>query len=148
MIERISCSCDGRNENCKFCGGSGIRPAKGAEPFFAGSVSPGIPPKQKKKSIDGSGSVPCRFCGYAVKSKFYAWHLKNLHDQSRASSASKQLVSNPDINTDLAIPNTSQEETRQSRMLDATREYAHLYREGGRYGSHSSHDRFDGDSNS
>jgi hypothetical protein len=32
---------------------------------------------------------------------------------------------------------------RLSRALDATKEYAHNFQDGGRFGSHPSHDRFD-----
>jgi hypothetical protein len=38
------------------------------------------------------------------------------------------------------------EDPRSIRLMDHTRPYAHAYREGGRFGSHPSHDGFDDES--
>jgi hypothetical protein len=44
------------------------------------------------------------------------------------------------------IPLSREEETSRERRLDPTKDYAHCYREFGRFGSHPSHDGFDDES--
>ena len=173
-----SCYCGGNNENCRFCGGSGVRPTENLGTFLGGPTSPRDsrlagsvwegPSGRKRKRVRGttiglSGrnvSIPptrpgppdsasrklviCEYCGCSVRFDRHDRHVKKVHLKSRSRfRRSPKFQSKPN----LAVPNTTQEETRVSRTLDATREYAHSFREEGRYGSHPSHDRFDDDSN-
>lgn len=66
--------------------------------------------------------------------------VRALTAKGHTNSAFKKQPFNP------AIPATTQGETQASRKIDATKDYAHAFRESGRYGSHPSHDRFDDDS--
>lgn len=93
--------------------------------------------------------VRCPHCGGSVRADRSAQHIRKVHGRPAPSRvAQKRGISHPGSrHRDLEIPATTQEETRRSRLLDATKDYAHTFREAGRYGSHPSHDRFDDDSN-
>ncbi len=74
-------------------------------------------------------------------------------DKRRHSFQAKREKSrsNPPIkqNDDREISKLiAQDESRKERELDATKGYAHAFRETGRFGSHPSHDDFGDDSNS
>jgi RNA recognition motif-containing protein len=49
--------------------------------------------------------------------------------------------------TTVQIPETRYQSDKDKRRLDATRDYAHSFRDHGQFGSHPSHDRFDDDAN-
>jgi hypothetical protein len=83
----------------------------------------------------------CRVCKVRVRASRMNRHMRKAHK--------RKLVHPP-----RAVPRSSKDPLRDTttlvaprdKNLDATKLYAHSYREQGRYGSHPSHDGFDDDS--
>jgi hypothetical protein len=90
----------------------------------------------------------CPRCACSIRKDRLEKHLRLVHKNNRNPSGFKaQNSQSRNDSSRLIIPDTRQEEARKERQLDGTKEYAHAFREQGKYGSHPSHDRFDDDSN-
>lgn len=85
----------------------------------------------------------CTICKVRVRSDRLKRHMRNVHG-NRSPRASRQHVRVPSV-SDVQRRDTSFVAPRD-RNLDATKLYAHSYREQGRFGSHPSHDGFDDES--
>lgn len=82
----------------------------------------------------------------SAQSSFAGTHLKIrvLKRSKRSmSSSSKYVVAKPVSQSHSKVSSYGQ---MPEKNLDATKGYAHAYRENGRFGSHPSHDGFDGES--
>jgi len=105
--------------------------------------------------------VPCPISGCKAKLKpgRVNHHMRKVHNvrfssrarnitlrtgsvETRSAEAAKYMVSNsiPDGSPRVSLFGQAPE-----KNLDATKGYAHAYRENGRFGSHPSHDGFDGE---
>jgi hypothetical protein len=85
----------------------------------------------------------CPVCKVRVKASKLNRHLKKVHKaaSTRATTKATVIHSEKDVlreSTTLVAP--------RDKNLDATKLYAHSYRESGRFGSHPSHDGFDDES--
>jgi hypothetical protein len=92
-----------------------------------------------------SNLVQCPKCTSRVRHDHLPGHLKRVHltDGARPNpTLPSGGAGRPMESGDSAAMGNG------SRTLDATRLYAHRYREGGRFGSHPSHDGFDDESGS
>jgi hypothetical protein len=106
------------------------------------------PIKQREPRTAPSGSSPveyefCSACKVRVKASRMKRHLRKVHKKhsARLAANSSVLPSASDVlreTTTLVAP--------RDKNLDATKLYAHSYREQGRFGSHPSHDGFDDES--
>lgn len=74
----------------------------------------------------------CPECDLQIAEHEFEWHLEHGHDESFED---ENEYSEGSSDVDFLQPN-----------IDATRLYAHSYREHGHYGSHSGHDGFDDES--
>jgi hypothetical protein len=70
-------------------------------------------------------------------------HLKVRNANQAIGSSTKYIVVKPVSHSTSKVSSYGQE---PEKNLDATKGYAHAYRESGRFGSHPSHDGFDGES--
>ena len=89
----------------------------------------------------------CSQCGTRLLTARIQQHFNEFHSKKKAAATSDVLLSGvPNRRKTAARPdqlkNTIFQE-RLSRALDATKDYAHSFREQGRYGSHPSHDDYD-----
>ena len=99
-------------------------------------------------SVSGQEWQSCTVCKARVKTRRLQRHLKKVHRKADGnkhaaykSRGTPKVESVKDVlrdNTTLAAP--------RDKNLDATKLYAHSYREQGRFGSHPSHDGFDDES--
>lgn len=83
----------------------------------------------------------CPICKVRLKAGRLQKHKKKVHNRNTAGGRKVVLQSSKDVQRDktsLVAP--------RDKNLDATRLYAHSYREQGRFGSHPSHDGFDDES--
>jgi hypothetical protein len=85
----------------------------------------------------------CQVCKVKVRRDRLNRHLRKVHKtrSERAAAKSSFAPSSKDVlrdSTTLVAP--------RDKNLDATKRYAHSYRENGRFGSHPSHDGFDDES--
>lgn len=83
----------------------------------------------------------CPICKVAVKANRLTNHMATVHKRRSGHSRAMQAQSAKDPTrqaTTLVAP--------RDKNLDATKLYAHPYRERGRFGSHPSHDGFDDES--
>jgi hypothetical protein len=87
----------------------------------------------------------CPACKTPVKVKVsnLQKHLKKVHKANPARAASKPAVV---YSADDVLRETTTLVAARDKNLDATKLYAHSYRESGRFGSHLSHDGFDDES--
>jgi hypothetical protein len=117
-----------------------------------GASHPFIPPKDRRNRtalVNGSKLVfnVCPVCNARIRGDRLNRHLKKVH-KSQPTRTRVAAKPNPDLvpsakdvlrdSTTLAAP--------RDKNLDATKLYAHSYRENGRFGSHPSHDGFDDES--
>jgi hypothetical protein len=103
--------------------------------------------------------VVCPRCRTKVKTTRIGRHFKKVHhrtDSVRARPVLGPPRKMPKITAKRAegvaassaeprareIPISREEQTQRERRMDSTRDYAHPYRESGRFGSHPSHDNF------
>jgi hypothetical protein len=94
------------------------------------------------------GFIQCPSCGVAVLQKHLGRHIKKVHPNSVGIRVSRPPEGLADATSRLTASPAKQLKNeifqeRLSRALDATKDYAHNFREGGRFGSHPAHDRFD-----
>lgn len=81
----------------------------------------------------------CPFCKVKLKASRFEKHLRKVHGKRVSRSATATSAKDPTReNTTLVAP--------RDKNLDATKPYAHAYREQGKFGSHPSHDGFDDES--
>jgi len=81
----------------------------------------------------------CPVCKVRVKASRFEKHLRKVHRKQVSRSATIPSAKDP----------TRQDSTlvaQRDKNLDATKLYAHAYREQGKFGSHPSHDGFDDES--
>lgn len=85
------------------------------------------------------GRKRCSVCNLEININDFEWHLKNGHNDCYVDDVNFEYYEGSDDSSDADFlqPN-----------LDATRNYAHSYRETGSYGSHSSHDDYGDESES
>ena len=211
-VENVNCSCDGLNENCMWCGGTGIRMKSPPDPastvtcrrcgaevktsaieghlaeheknFRVAQIqrlerlhqslldsldrltrtSEGPTPSRRsvqcpvcyayvqpsalKSHISLEHSVRrhkrkvrCRKCGVVLTLSELFAHLRSVPGHRRGQVPRKDgtLRKRPD---NISF---TRDQTPAERRLDATKNYAHNFREFGRYGSHPSHDDFSDD---
>lgn len=167
-IHQVECTCHGGNPNCFKCGGWGYIDSVSANRLIDGPAgaagkngsvaSPrssksrkkrkltAVKPRLKKPPIDKSsaskfdGSVLCR-CGSRVAKSYYSQHLV-LSCKANKKAARKILKGS----SGKTRQRVKFEGTAHSRNMDATKNYAHAFRERGAFGSHPSHDGFDDES--
>ena len=135
---------------------SAIRPLHSPEPS-----TPKRPPVKLQQPLPPK-VVPCpiRGCSAKLSSNRIARHLYKAHrselqarvNQTASSSSNGKgdiatFVRHIDVNSiPDGTPKVSSFGQTPEKNLDATKGYAHAYRESGRFGSHPSHDGFDGES--
>jgi hypothetical protein len=100
----------------------------------------------------------CPCCGCHIRPERLKTHLRKVHRENKSqkprrhsSQAKRGEISRTSGKADRHDRWKKTVESAQSPLqpnLDATRLYAHRYREKGRYGSHPSHDGFDDESSS
>jgi hypothetical protein len=168
-----SCICNGENENCRYCHGSGtmedrLRPAfdetlrrRAIEESPTEDIKASPRPLWPIQAYD-SVSVPferrCpKGCGRWVEIHEVQSHLANCNG-ARVAPGLRAKHRPPDNaiaeETRSAQTTSDKDPVRQvttlasprDRNLDATKQYAHTCREQGKYGSHPSHDGFDDES--
>jgi len=105
--------------------------------------------------------IPCPVDGCSVKLKanHIKQHIRKVHHVRLSAIASKARIRTGSVETRTATiarqivlnsipdgtPRVSPFGQAPDKNLDATKGYAHAYREHGRFGSHPSHDGFDGE---
>lgn len=134
---------------CPICGASVRRLAKHTTKVhgFIGPPKPPPPPQPKPQFVD------CQKCKCQLRENKLARHMNIVHGAAKlARGAPKEHRQNA------ALPLTPKSPHRREKLgtvstvvnpdkqLDATRRYAHPYREQGKFGSHPSHDSFDDES--
>jgi hypothetical protein len=70
-------------------------------------------------------------------------HIREVHEREAS-------MADPAVVNQATAPKKLRNEVLQQRLeraLDATKEFAHNFREKGRYGSHPSHDNYDDEGN-
>jgi hypothetical protein len=139
-----SCVCGGENEDCRYCGGSGI---------IGDVLGSALDETIRRLSIENSPTED-------IKASPRPWwfpsnisgYVSEYGPTSQKTKPAPPSNPKPERLTPPATPAASaQDPTRQNttlvaprdKNLDATKLYAHPYREQGRYGSHPSHDGFD-----
>lgn len=124
--------------------------------------APAAKPKRKRDK-----RVACPKCGQSVKEIRLESHLQKPHSGSQKKVQTKKVPppssrNQTQVKTFVVRPlkpvlagasggnkedDLRYESPQSVRAMDYTREYAHAFREQGRYGSHPSHDGFDDESN-
>lgn len=116
--------------------------------------------ERQHQSVQQLVSCPVEGCNAKLNPNHIKRHIRKAHPkrlfkraatiplrtgsvETRAASAARYIVRNsiPD-----GTPKVSSYGEPREKNLDATKDYAHAYREHGRFGSHPSHDGFDGES--
>ena len=77
-------------------------------------------------------TVICPICKSRIVKQYFSEHQRLAHDDSYGEESDDK---------------SKEEVASKEKNLDATKGYAHPYREDGKYGSHPSHDGFDDESN-
>jgi len=105
------------------------------------AVSP-QPSRTVPASVRETECQICPKCKANVKARNLKRHLKKVHetDPSRAIKTAVVYSAND------VLRETTTLVAARDKNLDATKLYAHSYRESGRFGSHPSHDGFDDES--
>lgn len=89
----------------------------------------------------------CSQCGARLLTTGIQRHFNKVHGKKRVAAASDVLLSGVPDRRKTAVPPDQLKnpifQERLSRAMDGTRDYAHSFREKGRYGSHPSHDDYD-----
>lgn len=102
----------------------------------------------KSHQTTQNGLIPCSVCSALVRPDRLKKHLRKVH-RLRAplkSMRNNRTVSSESSTNSKVVFDSQYEDPRAVRQIDHTRLYAHAFREGGRYGSHPSHDGFDDES--
>jgi hypothetical protein len=101
------------------------------------------PPTTLPTSVRETEYQFCPVCKARVKTSRLKRHLKKVHkaNPARADLKTAVVYSANDV-----LRETTTLVAARDKNLDATKLYAHSYRESGRFGSHPSHDGFDDES--
>jgi hypothetical protein len=115
------------------------------------SPRPGLNPTapKRERTRTYAGPARCRQCGVALASAAPENHLPGC--SYRRKQTRYKAISPSEQTTNSASPDghfVGQDQLLPERSLDATRDYAHHYREHGRFGSHPSHDDYGEESES
>lgn len=94
-------------------------------------------PHKKKKNL-----CICSACKALVKESNLSQHMRRIHGGAKVI----KRLTRPKWPT-LHLPEPSCQGDENQRGFDATRDYAHNFRDHGQFGSHPSHDGFDDESN-
>jgi len=107
---------------------------------FAASPEPVIAEAagENQKHTVGRDDDFCPVCKVKVKASRLEKHARDLHGSCGAKMAVRSAADVTTHSTTFVAP--------RDKNLDATKLYAHSYREQGRFGSHPSHDGFDDES--
>jgi len=144
-----------RNESCPLCGASirigGIKKhmtkahtSSLANPLFTEAVRQGNLARQRAQgtlalrhriSPSPQKTARCPICKVAIKASRFEKHMRKVHRKRVVVRSAKDAMRQ---STTLVAP--------REKNLDATKPYAHAYREQGKFGSHPSHDGFDDES--
>jgi hypothetical protein len=94
------------------------------------------------------GLTRCSHCGARLLEKNLERHLNRVHRVMKTTVRSSPLYDSdrPESRKTVVPPDQLKNEMLQERLnraMDATRGYAHSFREHGRFGSHPSHDDYD-----
>ena len=167
-VHQIECTCHGSNPNCFKCGGWGYIDSVSANRLIDGPsgaaskngsvVSPRSSKSRKKRKLSAvklrqkkprtnksaastsDGSVLCK-CGSRVARSYYGQHL--VLSCKANKKAVRKILKGASGKTSRRV---KFEGPVHSPNLDATKDYAHAFRERGSFGSHPSHDGFDDES--
>jgi predicted RNA-binding Zn-ribbon protein involved in translation (DUF1610 family)/uncharacterized C2H2 Zn-finger protein len=93
-----------------------------------------------------TGFTRCPECGVPVLAKNLLRHSKKAHSQNRPTAALHETSGRSEARMTTAPSHELANEVLQQRLnrsMDATKDFAHSFREQGRYGSHPSHDNYD-----
>jgi len=106
-------------------------------------VHPSAPVKQQLPATvrarrQEAGYEFCPECNVRVKTSRLKRHLRKVHKTRSGQVIAHSATDVLRESTTLVAP--------RDKNLDVTKPYAHSYREGGRFGSHPSHDGFDDES--
>jgi hypothetical protein len=99
--------------------------------------------RDSSNSLDGF--TVCSECGVSLLKKHVQRHFKKAHTKRRRTPHA-QASGLPKARRTAASTEGLKNEVLQAqlnRAMDATKDYAHSFREHGRYGSHPSHDDYD-----
>ena len=167
-VHQVECTCHGSNPNCFKCGGWGYIDSVSANRLIEGPAgeagkngsvaSPrssksrkrrkdiSVTPRQKKPCavkpaipVSG-GSVLCK-CGSRVANSYYREHLALSCNANKKSARKAVKRASGTVSRDVKFKGSV-----NSQNLDATKGYAHAFRDRGSFGSHPSHDAFDDES--
>ncbi len=156
----LSCVCNGENESCRHCGGSGIIADDGLAAALDETVRRLAIEKSYTEDIEASPrpwwfpsniSTPAcpKGCGRWVDPQKVEEHLRSCTGPQK-TKPTHSSNSKPNEGPVTSAKDPTRQDTifvaPRDRNLDATKLYAHPYREQGRYGSHPSHDPFDDES--
>jgi hypothetical protein len=88
--------------------------------------------------------VDCPHCSAVMRSYHLPRHLRKAHHSGavRTQAAREPDTSKSARTAPIDTGPIARDQTRVERRLDATKDYAHAFREQGRFGSHPSHDDF------
>lgn len=151
-----SCRCDGQNPNCCYCGGTGTVPDRLAAAFDDTSRTRAIKESDAKIAWPRSPSwwfrsdiysrLACpKGCGLWVDPQKAEEHLRNCAGPQK-TKPTPQVILKPNEGPVTSAKDPTRQDTiliaPRDKNLDATKLYAHAYREHGRWGSHPPHDGY------
>jgi hypothetical protein len=157
---RRDCSCRGNNENCRFCYGSGVIEGKTqnsslvpklgvVEKSGRGNIAFGKSHFISKLPTQVDVSSEASFgTGASVETRSIGKKRKKRNKGPRSKAKAKGLPKSSQTSSQSKTSSSRERrnpihEERLSSSLDATKDYAHNFREQGRFGSHPSHDDYD-----
>jgi hypothetical protein len=123
------------------------RKKRNRQPPTAGTptASPTTPTNVSVSQSSTTLFTYCKICNARVLNKNVVRHLRKAHSDRPGPTPTRQKSTGPDPRQ-TAVPDTEFQNPilhdRLNRALDATRDYAHTFRESGRFGSHPAHDDF------
>ena len=127
-----------------------------AQKFGESVKSPTAPPSPARL-VEAPGFVRCPKCHNKIKTLRLAWHLQNVDHSKQGQPSAPALKTidpvrgdnsgarRPKVNPTAVRQEDLTNEVRQSqisRSTDASRDFAHAFRERGKYGSYPSHDDY------
>ena len=123
---------------------------------FGKSAKPATAPPPSARLV-AAPFVTCPKCGCKLKKSKLAWHLQNVYHSKQDQPAPPALkgggptrrdhsgAGRPKAKPTAVRPEDLKNEVRQSqisRSTDASKDFAHSFRERGKYGSYPSHDDY------
>lgn len=159
---KIDCWCQGRNERCAWCGGTGRRDS--ASNSFGSrrgvsraAAAPVVAPVQSHSSHGSTSSAPtgqttCPLCGVRVRKRRLARHLKAAHVRGAPQPGEPELAalraggrSNRERTPAVRKRGPAALDISGSGNLpkfDGSHGFHSFAREEGRFGSHPAHDDY------